>query len=319
MADFVSVVVCAYNAERFLPEAIESILNQTYTDFELLLVNDGSKDATLSIIQEYQKKDHRITIDTHENMGISKSSNRAIRKAKGNIIVRMDADDIMKPNRLEEQVKYLQENPEITMVSCDAEFVSEKGEKIGRQVMPGFNKPEDSKEILNKPILVACAHTGFTSYKEAILEVGGYNEEITCVVDLELFTRMLENGNVLIILRQDLMEYRMHGTSVMASGIKNKRLQNTEAWVIENMVRRRAGEKEYNYEEFLKFLDAKPWHVKWNRNRKQTAYYYYRGAGISYANKRYVYFVYYLALSILIHPERFIKKAFGHFLHKIKK
>ena len=318
MTDFVSVIVTAYNAEKYLGEAIESILNQTYSNFELILVNDGSKDNTLSIMQEYKEEDSRIVIDDHENMGISKSANRALKLAKGEIVVRMDADDIMVSNRIEVQVNYLKSHPEVTMVSCDAEFVNDDGETIGRQVMPGYDTPEFSKNILKKPVLVAAAHTGFASYRQAILDAGGYNENISCVVDLEMFTRMVENGNILIILRQVLMRYRVHNTSVMASGMKNKKLQNTQDLVVTNMIRRRKGEPEYTYNEFLVIQEQRPWYIKVNSNRKKMAYSFYRTAGIGFGNRKYFKFLTNLSLALMFHPERFIKKGIVHFMNRLK-
>ncbi|MDX2303198.1 MAG: glycosyltransferase family 2 protein [Microscillaceae bacterium] len=319
MTDFVSVIITAYNAGKYLGEAIESVLNQSYSNFELILVNDGSKDNTLDVMKSYQTQDSRIVIDDHENMGISRSANRALKLAKGNIIVRMDADDVMKLNRIEEQVNYLKKHPEVTMLSCDAEFMNDKGETIGKQVMPGYDTPEFSREILKKYVLVACAHTGFTTYRQAILDVGGYNEHITCVVDLELFTRMVENGNTLIIMRQPLMRYRMHGNSVMADGMKNKKLQNTQDLVVTNMIRRRKGEKEFTYDEFLIELEKRPWYVKLNSSRKKNAYTYYRSAGINFGNGRYIQFVTNLSLALIMHPERFVKKGLVHFINRVRR
>ena len=90
----VSVVMSVYNSEKYLKEAIESILNQTYTNFEFIIVNDGSTDSSLDIIQEYMKKDERIVLISRDNKGLPYSLNEGIEKAKGKYIARMDADDI---------------------------------------------------------------------------------------------------------------------------------------------------------------------------------------------------------------------------------
>jgi glycosyltransferase involved in cell wall biosynthesis len=96
----VSVVMTAYNAEKYLSEAIQSVLDQTLTDFEFIIANDGSTDNSLTIMQEFQKQDERIIIDDHENMGMAESVNRILKFAKSDLIARMDADDIMKKDRL---------------------------------------------------------------------------------------------------------------------------------------------------------------------------------------------------------------------------
>ena len=319
MDQSVSVIVTAYNAAKHLNEAIISILTQTYNDFELILVDDGSTDDTLSIMMRHQEKDPRIIVDTHENLGISRSANRALHLAKGKIIVRMDADDIMRPNRIEKQLKYFREHPNVTMLSCDAEFINEKSEVIGRQSMPGYDHPDHSREIAMKSVLVACAHTGFTTYRKSIMAVDGYNETISCVVDLELFTRMIENGETLIIIREAMMHYRMHKNSVMADGIKNLKLQHTQDLVITNMVRRRSGLEELSYEQFLLDLNDRSFFARMNDFRKKTAYSLYRASAIYFGNSEYVKFFTNLVTSLIMYPERLIAKSFVHFLNMIKR
>jgi glycosyltransferase involved in cell wall biosynthesis len=103
----VSIIMPVYNGEKFLKEAIESILNQTFTDFEFIIINDGSKDNSLSIIEEYKQKDSRIKIIDQKNLGIIKALNNGLKISKGKYIVRMDADDISLSDRIEKQLAYL--------------------------------------------------------------------------------------------------------------------------------------------------------------------------------------------------------------------
>ncbi|CAA6819082.1 MAG: Glycosyl transferase family 2 [uncultured Sulfurovum sp.] len=109
----ISVVMSVYNAEVYLDEAIESILNQTYKSFEFIIINDGSTDKSLDIIEKYADKDNRIVLINRENRGLPYSLNEGILLAKGKYIARMDADDISLPSRLEEQVSFMGNNPEI--------------------------------------------------------------------------------------------------------------------------------------------------------------------------------------------------------------
>ena len=99
-----------YNGEKYLAEAIKSILNQTYKNFEFIIVNDGSKDNSVEIIKNYMKKDNRIVLIDRENKGLPYSLNEGISIAKGQYIARMDADDISLSNRFEKQIKYMEEN-----------------------------------------------------------------------------------------------------------------------------------------------------------------------------------------------------------------
>jgi glycosyltransferase involved in cell wall biosynthesis len=100
-----------YNGERFLREAVESILNQTFEDFEFIIINDGSTDRTGEILNSY--KDERLKIFNQPNRGLTKSLNRALKLSQGKYIARQDADDISEPNRLEVQVTYLEFHPEV--------------------------------------------------------------------------------------------------------------------------------------------------------------------------------------------------------------
>ena len=113
----VSVVVPANNAERYISEAIESVLNQTFEDYELIIVNDGSTDRTEDIILDYQKMDPRIIyLKNEENLRICRTLNRGLEAARGDYIARMDADDWSYPARLEKQLDYMRNNPDVVLV-----------------------------------------------------------------------------------------------------------------------------------------------------------------------------------------------------------
>jgi len=109
----ISVVMSVYNAEKYIDEAILSILNQTYKNFEFIIINDGSTDKSLEIIEKYKNQDERIVLISRENKGLIASLNEGIEKARGKYIARMDADDISLPQRFEEQVKFMEENQDI--------------------------------------------------------------------------------------------------------------------------------------------------------------------------------------------------------------
>ncbi|MFW2555408.1 glycosyltransferase family 2 protein [Aliarcobacter butzleri] len=113
MNELISVILPVYNGREYLSEAIESILNQTYTNFEFIIINDGSKDDSLQIIKEYERKDERIVVISRENKGLISTLNEGIANAKGKYIARMDQDDISLPRRFEEQIKFLEKNLEI--------------------------------------------------------------------------------------------------------------------------------------------------------------------------------------------------------------
>ncbi len=119
----ISVIMPTYNRAHLLPQAINSILNQTYKNFEFIIINDGSSDKTQKVLKEYQKKDHRIILlSNDENKGIVTSLNKGLEIAKGKYIARMDDDDISLPRRLERQVYFLEANPDITVLGSNIQL-----------------------------------------------------------------------------------------------------------------------------------------------------------------------------------------------------
>src|SRR5215218_8009066 len=118
----VSVILPVYNGEAYLQEAVDSILAQTFTDFELLIINDGSTDDSERIIDSY--KDSRVKhLKNEQNRGLIFSLNRGVEAAKGAYIARMDADDVALPERLEKQMQYLKQNKEVGILSCTVSFI----------------------------------------------------------------------------------------------------------------------------------------------------------------------------------------------------
>lgn len=144
MAPRITVLMPVYNGERHLKEAIESILNQTFKDFEFLIINDGSTDNSEQIILSYF--DPRIRLINQDNQGLSNTLNKGIRLSNGEFVARMDQDDISLNNRLEEQVKFMDANSDIGICGTYAIIINEKGNNIGRAVYP--SKHEDIRAQL---------------------------------------------------------------------------------------------------------------------------------------------------------------------------
>jgi glycosyltransferase involved in cell wall biosynthesis len=140
-APTVSVVIPAHNAEAFLAEAIESILNQSFSDFELIVVNDGSKDQTLAITKSYQARDPRVKIVSYRhNKGESAAANLGFAKAQGKYIARMDADDIAHVDRLKLQVAFLDQHPDYIVVGSQAHIIDEHNKIVGKKLFPLTHK-----------------------------------------------------------------------------------------------------------------------------------------------------------------------------------
>lgn len=202
----ISVIMSVYNGEEYLREAMDSILNQTFTDFEFIIVNDGSTDNSLKIIETYN--DERIGIINNEkNIGLTKSLNKALKQAKGEYIARQDADDISLPNRFEKQMKYFEENPEVALLGTSAYIIDETGEIIQKCVV--LAKPS-IKSLLKKN---RFSHGSVMVKKEIVDKVGGYNDLLRYSQDYELWLRIAKCYEVRN-LTQMLYKLRSHNENI---------------------------------------------------------------------------------------------------------
>ena len=211
----ISVVMSVYNTEKYLKKAIDSILNQTFTDFEFIIINDGSTDGSLEIIQSYN--DARIILINQSNQGLSKSLNNGIRISKGKYIARMDADDISNCHRLEKQFNFLEKNVNCVVVGSNANLIDLNGTYLYVS-----NNPctwDEIKKVLPKTIFF---HSSTMFIKDVFNKCDGYMEEvIQFFEDGILWNRMVNYGEF-CNLSEALIDYRIVPTSITISKPKNK-------------------------------------------------------------------------------------------------
>ncbi len=181
----VTVLMPVYNGETYLAEAIESILNQTFADFEFLIIDDGSTDTTWDILDNFN--DTRITlVKNNQNMGITKTLNKGLQLARGNYVARMDANDICFPERLQRQKAFLDENLNFAMVGSWIEVIDEIGGKIKK-----INFPIVSY-LLRWRLLYTntFAHSAVMFRKNAVLGISGYLDNYKHAEDYDLWSRL---------------------------------------------------------------------------------------------------------------------------------
>lgn len=188
----VSVIMGIYNVEnpRYLKTSIDSILTQSFRDFEFIICNDGSPDEIWNIILEYKRSDHRIvTIENDGNIGLAATLNKCIRKSSGRFIARQDADDISDSNRLAEQLQYLKLNCELGFVGSNVNMFDEDG-KWGERNFKEF--PIDKDFLFTLPFV----HGSIMFKKEALEAVGGYRvaKETRRTEDYDMLMRMYAEG-----------------------------------------------------------------------------------------------------------------------------
>jgi len=204
----ISVIMAVYNSEKFLGETIQSILNQTFKDFELMVINDNSTDESLKLIKKFQKIDKRIKlINGKVNIGPAGARNKGLKIAMGKYIAILDSDDISHTKRLETQYNYLEKNPHIFLVGSSAIYIDENGKEIRR-----FRKYNDYKMLawrLPKSCSIIHSCVMFRNTGKF-----WYNEKFKYAHDYNLFLDILGKGKNLTNLPQFLIKYRVHPDSI---------------------------------------------------------------------------------------------------------
>lgn len=206
-----SVVMPVYNAERYLAEAIESVLKQTFTDFEFIIINDGSADLSLDILQAYADGDHRIRLISRENRGLVKTLNEGVDLALTPLIARMDADDICYPERFSKQIQFLKENPGHVVVGSRVRLIDEDNDPLRLFSLETTHQEIDSAHLRGEG--GAIAHPAAIFRKDKFNLVGKYRAEYIHSEDLDLWLRMAEAGK-LANLPDLLLDYRQHLHSI---------------------------------------------------------------------------------------------------------
>ena len=153
MNPVISVVMSVYNGSSYLHESIQSILNQTFTDYEFIIINDGSSDDSLNIIKQYSEFDNRVVVISHDNIGLTKSLNIAINLAKGKYIARQDADDISLPERLNKQYKWFSNYKDGVLCGTGAYFINSEGELKKKKKFPSSNSMIKSRLFYLNPFI----------------------------------------------------------------------------------------------------------------------------------------------------------------------
>lgn len=210
----VSVVLSVFNGEKYLSEAIDSILTQSYKNFEFIIINDGSTDSSLEIIRSYNDK--RIIIISRENKGLIESLNEGIRKARGKYIVRMDADDISLIRRLEKQVTFMEDNPNIGMSGSDV-LIFKDSLKISIWNVPKSDTVIKSELLFSSPF----AHPSVIINRELIFKHHlFYDSDFLHAEDFELWTRVAKVTKMENI-SEILLKYRLLEDSITREANKN--------------------------------------------------------------------------------------------------
>jgi glycosyltransferase involved in cell wall biosynthesis len=206
----ITVLMSCYNAARWLDEAINSVLSQTFRDFEFIIVDDGSKDETLSIVRRAAEQDSRIVIIAKPNTGLADSLNVGIHQARGNWIARIDADDLCEPTRLGKQLATVLANPELVFIGSGLKEIDENGcEKMT------YSYPSGHKLLLQN----LTSQRKFPPHSSAfystkiVREIGAYRPRVRRSQDADLWMRLAEVGEI-ACLDEPLVKIRKHTNQI---------------------------------------------------------------------------------------------------------
>ena len=226
----VSVVMPVFNAEKFLAEAIESTLAQTFDDLELIAVDDESTDRSLEMLRDYESDDDRVRVIARPHTGLVGARNDGIDAACGKYVAALDNDDTMSPERLERQVEFLEHQEDFVAVGAAALLVDVDGDPLIERHLP-TSADEIERELLNgrNPMM----QPGVLFKREALLAISGYREGFEYSEDFDLFLRLSERGR-LGNLDQVLLRHRQHlGRASVARFEQQQRVAEQairEAW-----------------------------------------------------------------------------------------
>ncbi len=211
----VSVIMAVYNGERYVAEAVESVLRQTHENFEFVIVNDGSTDRTQAILDGYAARDGRIKIINQANADQPASLNRALSAASNDWVAVLDADDVCVPRRLETQLRALQRLPSVSVLGSYAFWMDQAGRNRGIRPLGPTSIPEFEK-LVECNGRIAIVHPSVMMHRPTILALGGYDIRFGAAADMELWSRVSDE-HVVISLPEPLVYYRRQSESMSAT------------------------------------------------------------------------------------------------------
>ncbi|MEO1236573.1 MAG: glycosyltransferase family 2 protein [Planctomycetota bacterium] len=208
-----SVLMTAYNAERYVAATVESVLAQTMEEFEFVVVDDGSTDGTAELLRGFAERDGRVRVISGPNQGIPRAANTGLAACRAALVARIDADDLAEPDRLERQAAYMNEHAEVVAAGSWVTFIDEAGRRLT------INRPPTDHDAIDDALMRGhCAiwNTSSIYRREAFAALGGYDEHFATAEDLDAWLRLAEVGEVANIA-EPLHRYRLHEASVSAA------------------------------------------------------------------------------------------------------
>ena len=212
MTPKVSVLLSVHNGGNYLKDAVESVLRQTYCDFEFLILDDGSTDGSTEYLDGLAEQDSRVRVIRQQNQGLVASLNRLITESRGSLLARMDADDICTPDRFQLQVQQFEHDPDLAVLGGRIEMIDPSGKSLGEQGYPLTARESEEMLWFGCPV----AHPAVMMRRDVVVEIGGYRDFFAHCEDYDLWLRISQRAPIRN-LDKVVLKYRVHQDSVSSS------------------------------------------------------------------------------------------------------
>ena len=302
MNDILSVVMPAFNAQDYAEEAIKSVLLQTVKNWELIIVDNASTDKSLEIFKKYEKIDSRIKVIKHKkNKGAAASRNTAIKNTNQNskLVFMLDSDDRMLPDTLYEQKKFMDLNPEASVVGCLGEYLDAKGEVFGKTSSSFYTRSDFDKLLKNRKN-IGIMHSGACFNKEIFNKLGGYDTSKRFLDDMDLWHRFADNGYIILVQKKVLVQYRIHSKSTVTGNFVKYFL--AMEWEKKNRFINKNNLKKESFDEYYNNFNNQNFLLKINLLRDIYAKKYLRDILLYRASKNYIGILKNGILTLLLNP-----------------
>jgi glycosyltransferase involved in cell wall biosynthesis len=302
-----SIAMSVFNGEQYLGEAIESVLLQSFTNFELIIVNDGSTDGSGPLARTYAAKDPRIVILEQDNQGLPAGLNTACRAARSGLIVRMDADDLMMADRLERQLCFMDEHPDVS-VGCSYALLIDSNGRTFAKSKPSVDL-QRAWRAKNPDAFVNLIHAATIIRKEHLLAVGGYDASYRFAEDRELWGRLFTRGYKIAVQPEILHKSRLHSASMTVGPLRRNEI--TCQFIDHNIVRRMEGKANVSFDEFMRWRQSRSIMQKSRSWMRVSGAVFYKKATRHFAEKNWIRLALCAALAVALSPSRISQQIAG--------
>ncbi len=304
-----SVLMLARNARKYLPSAWASLQAQTWGDFEVVVVLDRSTDATQDLLSDFARSDRRLRIVEGPDAGLSAARHAGIAAARADHIALLDSDDTWEPSKLELQIAFLAENPDLVASSTHGWYIGPSGKRLGNHAVGPASRAE-FESLRRADRCICLLASGAVFLRSAALKCASPRQSIDAVEDTLLFTRMADLGPI-VNLPQPLVSYRVHGSGVSSRLLTRQRL--LFRWIEHNLRARRMNEAEIDEEAYERLESRRGWASRIQTGRGDLSAAWYRRAGALLADRSWIAGVPLLFAAMVLDPGYCLRKLVSQF------